>query len=344
MLITDLERNDFPVIREWIDPNLFTIFHAPIDDDQLERLLTRQRDGRLTDLGLKLTDDTGKPLGLVHVVFDWANELGHIQQILVGDPGRRRQGVGSAMMQHTLRLCFEEHRLHRMQLNVWEDNEPAVAFYRKQGFHTDGLMREARKIGDRFIGLYCMSMLRREWVARTGQGRLPPGGDVQDTTPERGSTESYSNTRLDFIRRHVDEMLDAKADRFDARCGCVHLYGVSALCALLAQRRNLNPEIASIIGMLHDISAYASGDPRDHARLSAAASEELLRNCGQFSEEETGLICSAISLHNMKTERHGDYDELLKDADTLQHHLYDTALHVPEKEKERLKRLLTDLL
>lgn len=169
MIVTALERRDFPVIREWIDPKLFPIFHAPIGDDQLERLLTRSRDGRLTDLGLKAVDDAGAALGFVHVVIDRANEMGHIQQILVGEPGLRRRGVGSAMMRQALRICFEEHRLHRMQLFVDEDNEGAVAFYKKQGFHTDGLMREARKVGNSFLGWYCMSMLQSEW-------RLPEDG------------------------------------------------------------------------------------------------------------------------------------------------------------------------
>ncbi len=167
MKIVDLECSDFPFIREWIDPGLFRVFRAPVGDDQLERLLTKHRDGRMTDLGLKVVDDTGQILGLIHVVLDWANELGHIRQILVGETGRRRQGVGSAMMEHTLRVCFEQYRLHRMQLFVDEDNEGAVAFYRKQGFQTDGLMREAEKIGDRFISWYCMSMLEGEWRTRS---------------------------------------------------------------------------------------------------------------------------------------------------------------------------------
>lgn len=168
MMITDLERRDFPVIREWIDPKLFPVFRAPIGDDQLERLLTRHQEGRLTHIGLKATDDGGCAIGFVHVVLDWGNELGHIQQMLV-QPWLRRQGVGAALMQHTLRVCFEEHGLHRMQLFVDEDNGPAVAFYRKQGFQADGLMREARKAGSRFISWYCMSMLQSEWSAHASR-------------------------------------------------------------------------------------------------------------------------------------------------------------------------------
>jgi RimJ/RimL family protein N-acetyltransferase len=171
MKIADLERSDFPVIRAWIDPSLFRIFRAPIGDDQLERLLTRSKDGKLTDIGLKAVDEGGEAVGFVHVILDWTNELGHVGQILVGEEGRRRLGVGSAMMQRVLQACFEEQGLHRTQLFVDEGNEPAIAFYKKHGFKVDGFMREAHKIEGRFVGWYCMSMLQNEWRARLRKSR-----------------------------------------------------------------------------------------------------------------------------------------------------------------------------
>jgi RimJ/RimL family protein N-acetyltransferase len=73
------------------------------------------------------------------------------------------------MMRHALQLCCDEHKLHRMQLFVDEGNEVALAFYRKHGFHTDGFMREASKIGDKYVGWYCLSMLQRQWQANSGQ-------------------------------------------------------------------------------------------------------------------------------------------------------------------------------
>ncbi len=164
--VAHLERADFPVIREWIDTKVFPIFREPIDDGQLEMLLTQSKDGRLTDLGLKAVDeDTGQALGFVHVVLDWKNELGHIQQILIGSPELRRQVVGSVLMQHTLGVLFGDHRLHRVQLFVDEVNPSAIAFYKKMGFQVDGFMRESRKVGDTFEGWYCMSLLEREWDA-----------------------------------------------------------------------------------------------------------------------------------------------------------------------------------
>ncbi len=44
-------------------------------------------------------------------------------------------------------------------------------------------------------------------------------------------------TRIDSIRRHLDDMLKACADKEVSRSGYVHLYGVGQACALLALRR-----------------------------------------------------------------------------------------------------------
>lgn len=161
--IRSMERSDFPRIREWIDTRLFRIFRDPIGEDQMEKLLCREEGGRPVDLGYVAVDGgTGEPLGFIHAVLDWKNELAHVQQV-VSDPGSRREGVGTALMRHVMAICFDHHRLHRVQLFVDEDNEPALRFYGKLGFVSDGLMREATKRDNGFVSWHCMSMLATEW-------------------------------------------------------------------------------------------------------------------------------------------------------------------------------------
>ena len=79
--------------------------------------------------------------------------------------------------------------------------------------------------------------------------------------------------RLELVRQTVDEILRQQPDLEERRCGFVHLYGVSATCALLAMARGLDPQLSAIAGMLHDISTYKTGDSTDHARLSAREAE-----------------------------------------------------------------------
>jgi len=161
--IRRMERSDFPVIREWIDTSIFRIFRNPIGDDQMEKLLFREENGRPVELGyVAVRESKRDPVGFIHAVLDWKNELVHIQQV-VSDGGHRRKGVGTALMHHVMKIGFEDHRLHRVQLFVDDDNVPALELYRKLGFVSDGLMREATKREDGFVSWHCMSMLASEW-------------------------------------------------------------------------------------------------------------------------------------------------------------------------------------
>ena len=132
--------------------------------------------------------------------------------------------------------------------------------------------------------------------------------------------------RLEQVRRVVDEILRQQPDIEERRCGFVHLYGVSSICALLAIKRGLDPQLCAVAGMLHDIASYKTGDPINHAQRSALEAEEILRRAGGFSREEIDAVCLAISTHSAKDQRDGELAELLKDADVIQHYLYNPAL------------------
>jgi uncharacterized protein len=147
--------------------------------------------------------------------------------------------------------------------------------------------------------------------------------------------------RLEAVRQIVDGILRCQPDLEERRCGFVHLYGVSATCVLLAVHRGLDVELCAVAGMLHDIWTYRSGDPADHAALSAREAERILGEMGSFRPDEIAAICGAIARHSAKADRDGDMAELLKDADVLQHHLYNPALG--KAHRERLARIFAEL-
>jgi RimJ/RimL family protein N-acetyltransferase len=159
-----LEAKDFPLIRPWIDTRVFRIFHEPIDDTQLGRLLTQYESNRPTSLGYRIVRSSdSEVVGLIHAVVDWNNNLAHVGQIIVGDPALRNIGIGTATLVQLLRICFNELRLHRVQLFVDEDNSSAIACYKKAGFKIEGLMRDATKIDDGYVSWHSMSILEEEW-------------------------------------------------------------------------------------------------------------------------------------------------------------------------------------
>ncbi|MBQ0064958.1 MAG: HD domain-containing protein [Firmicutes bacterium] len=122
-----------------------------------------------------------------------------------------------------------------------------------------------------------------------------------------------------------------------------HLYGVSVAAQMLAKKRGLNPELAAMAGMLHDMYAYKSGSYKDHAHLGADLAREILNKSALTSEEETEIICSAIYHHDDKHVIDSKMDECLKDADVIHHCFNDLSKEVKEKEKVRYAALCKEL-
>lgn len=149
--------------------------------------------------------------------------------------------------------------------------------------------------------------------------------------------------RLEVIRKIVDSILMEQSDLEERRCGFIHLYGVSSNCSLLAFKRGMNAELCAIAGMLHDISSYKIGYSVDHSKLGAIEARKILNESKCFDEKEIDIICSSIYKHSNKAYVDDVYDEILKDADVLQHYLYNTNFKVSENEKDRLNKLFIEL-
>ena len=112
--------------------------------------------------------------------------------------------------------------------------------------------------------------------------------------------------------------------------------GEARYAALTAKN---HAELAAAAGMLHDIHTYATMDPRDHAHKGSAMARDLLNSMKCFEAGEIDAICSAIYHHSSKEITHAPFDEVLKDADVMQHCLYNPLFEVMKHEKERFGKL-----
>jgi HD superfamily phosphodiesterase len=148
--------------------------------------------------------------------------------------------------------------------------------------------------------------------------------------------------RLEVLRHEVDKLIYEKQPD-QSRYFVGHLYGVARFCVLLALRRNLNPELAATSGMLHDIYQVTAGTIENHAVKGAEVAAELLKSLQSYTDDEIKIITTAISRHSKKRAVHEPYDELLKDADVLDHCLYNPGFEVIDKEIERYNKLLVEL-
>ena len=146
-------------------------------------------------------------------------------------------------------------------------------------------------------------------------------------------------SRLKELRKIVDAELNRMEDA-DKRIGAVnHLYGVSLAATMIAKKRGLDPELAAMAAMMHDLAAYKSGSYDDHAHKGAVLARDILAQLGKTDQKETDLICSAIYHHDDKLVVDDPMDEVLKDADVIHHCMNDLAKTVKEKERSRFAAL-----
>jgi uncharacterized protein len=149
--------------------------------------------------------------------------------------------------------------------------------------------------------------------------------------------------RLERVRRTVDRILREQADEREQLVGFVHLYSVSQACALLALRRGLDVQLCTVAGMLHDIATYKTSDSTNHGPRSALEARQILDDSQAFAEPEIAALCQAIERHSRKEEIHEPMDELLKDADVLQHYLYNPGFAQEARNRTRLRSVLDEL-
>lgn len=115
-----------------------------------------------------------------------------------------------------------------------------------------------------------------------------------------------------------------------------HSSGCCQIGRILAQKRNLNIDLAATASLLHDIYVIVEGKYQDHAKLGGPIAEKILREIGGFADEEIKIITNAIAHHSEK-EIYSDnpYIELVKDSDVFDCSLYKGAegfykIHKPE--------------
>ena len=145
--------------------------------------------------------------------------------------------------------------------------------------------------------------------------------------------------RVEILRRYIDDILLHMEDTENRRCAYLHLYGVAQSCALIALKRGEDVELATMAGMLHDLHTYKSGSHENHAVLGALLAKDILNELQIANAEEIEIICSAIHNHSTKNGEFSSFDEVLLDADVMQHVLYNYSVPVMGHETTRFERL-----
>ena len=135
------------------------------------------------------------------------------------------------------------------------------------------------------------------------------------------------------------QVIKVQNDTEEPAKALAHLHGVSLAAVMIAKKRGQDPELAAMTGLLHDLWAYKSGSYENHAHLGADYARKVLEKMELCTPEEVEVIVSAIYHHDDKAGIDAPFDEVLKDADVIDHCLTDPTKEIKEKERNRYEKL-----
>lgn len=160
------ERSHYPQLINWVQSPDFLLqwagssLHYPLTNEQLDNY---QQDPAILAYSV-YQKGTSKVIGHISLArIDQTNKSARVGRVLVGDPNVRGKGIGELMVNETLRIAFDELKLHRVSLGVFDFNLDAIACYEKVGFKKEGLLRDTCKFEGEYWSLWEMSILEHEW-------------------------------------------------------------------------------------------------------------------------------------------------------------------------------------
>lgn len=164
--LESFKKSDFKQLINWINSEEFLIqwsgnaFTFPLDEQQLEKYIESAN-----TLAFKVVDEeTSDVIGHISLgQIDNINKSARIGKVLVGNTKMRGRSIGKHMMKAVLHIAFDELKLHRVTLGVYDFNTSAISCYEKIGFVKEGLLRESKRVGETYWNLWEMSMLEYEW-------------------------------------------------------------------------------------------------------------------------------------------------------------------------------------
>ncbi len=164
------ERSDLPLFVRWFTDLRTTrtlIFGAPIglasEEAWFGQMSEHHGKDRWFYVICRLEDD--RPVGSIDLhEVDLRNGSASLG-IAIGDPDDTGHGYGSDALRTLVRFGFDHLRLERIELDVYDFNDPARRMYERVGFVHEGTLRHALYSEGVFHDVHRMSIVRAEWTA-----------------------------------------------------------------------------------------------------------------------------------------------------------------------------------
>lgn len=167
-----IERSDIPTFVRWFnDPEVrrYLLVYAPISAAQeekwLEEVLQRiQRREEFVFVVEARVGDEWVHIGIVGLhQINW-KDRNAVFGIVLGEKAYWDQGYGTDATHTMLRFAFEELNLHRVELEVFDENARARRCYEKAGLRHEGTRRQAAFFEGMYHDSHLMSVLREEFL------------------------------------------------------------------------------------------------------------------------------------------------------------------------------------
>ncbi|GAB6180866.1 HD domain-containing protein [Desulfotomaculum defluvii] len=122
----------------------------------------------------------------------------------------------------------------------------------------------------------------------------------------------------------------------------IHMISCAKIGQILALKRGVDPELASIACSVHDYGRIITGKQKDHAGVCYEPLKAFLSESKYFTPNEIELLAQAAKNHSNKKEVGSPLEEIVKDADVLDCYQYGLPLE-REEQRQRLEKILAEL-
>jgi ribosomal protein S18 acetylase RimI-like enzyme len=99
-----------------------------------------------------------EPVGMIVCAFSKEVKFRHIAEIysFYVRPGRRGEGIGTALLEHALKLARRNRRIIKVRLYVNSQQRAARRMYEKAGFVETGRLEREMKVGRKLYAMLVM--------------------------------------------------------------------------------------------------------------------------------------------------------------------------------------------
>lgn len=179
--LRSIEQTDQDRFFEWVNDgevtqHLSSVRYPMSRADEQRWLDDSPRNGFFGGVRFAIETKAGEHIGSVNLhrthVEDRKAGLG----VMIGAKSHWSQGFGTDAVITLLRFAFDEMNLHRVWLQVFDDNERAIVCYRRCGFQTEVRLRQEIYRAGKYCDILTMGVLRDEFEALHGASAKTTAG------------------------------------------------------------------------------------------------------------------------------------------------------------------------